>query len=174
MNLEEFKTQISRPHDRTFKVKGSWGVYDVYKRIRKNKWKGIGRPLTEKQFYRIIRGINNLLAENIANGKDVVFPAKMGKLELRKSERGVSIVDDKLKITYPIDWGETLKLWYEDVEARKAKILKRFEIPYLYRIKYDKFRANYENKIFYEFTLNRFIKEALKENIKNGKIDTLW
>lgn len=174
MELEEFKTQIGRPHDRTFKIKGSVGVYDFYKRLRKNKWEGIGRPLTEKQFYSIIRNINNLLAENIANGESVVFPAKMGKLELRKSERGASIVDGKLKILYPVDWSETLKLWYEDVEARNQKILKRFETPYTYRVRYSKGRANYENKGFYAFTLNRFIKRALKENIKNRKIDTLW
>ena len=174
MELEEFKTKVGRPHNRTFKVKGSVGVYDFYKKLRKEGWPGIGRPLTEKQFYAIIRNINNHLAENIAKGETVEFPARMGKLELRKTKNGASIVDGKLKVLYPVDWSETLKLWYEDVEAREQKVLKRFETPYTFRVKYSKLTANYENKKFYAFTLNRFIRRALKENIKEGKIDTLW
>ena len=98
----------------------------------------------------------------------------MGKLELRKHERGASFVDGKLRITYPIDWDSTLRLWYEDKQAHENKTLLRDEDKYTYRIKYNKYDAVYNNKIFYEFALNRFIKIALKENIKNGKIDTLW
>lgn len=175
MDYKEFsntikKTTVSRPK----KVRNSWGIYDIYKHIRKNKWYDIGRPLTEHEFYSIVRGINDLLADEIASGKTITFPSRMGKLELRKSERGVSIVDGKLKITYPINWEETIKLWYEDEQARKDKVLLRNENKYLYRVKYCKFDATYENKSFYEFSLNRFIKVALKENINKGVIDTLW
>lgn len=38
-----------------FKVTGSWGIYDAYKSIRRHKWYDIGRPLTEKEFYAIVR-----------------------------------------------------------------------------------------------------------------------
>jgi hypothetical protein len=69
---------------RNFKVKGSVGVYDMYKAIRKHHWYNIGRPVTEKEFYGIIRGINNLLAEELANGQSVDLPDRMGRLELRK------------------------------------------------------------------------------------------
>lgn len=70
--------------NRTFKVSGSWGVYDAYKLIRKHKWFDIGRPLKEKEFYDIVRQINNKLADHIAIGTTITFPCKMGKLELRK------------------------------------------------------------------------------------------
>ena len=69
---------------KNFKVRGSFGIYDCYKAIRRHKWFDIGRPLKEKEFYSIIRGVNNLIAEEIANGETVTFPEKMGMLELRK------------------------------------------------------------------------------------------
>lgn len=156
------------------KVTGSLGVYDIYKMIRKNKWYDIGRALKEHEFYSIIRTINNYLADEISKGNRITFPYRMGALELRKFERGVSIVDGKLKNTYPINWGDTLKLWEEDEEAKRDKILLRFENKYVYHIRYDKYDANYNNRIFYEFSVNKFIKIALKENIKKGLIDTLW
>lgn len=161
---------------RDFKIKGSWGVYDSYKYIRKNGWYNIGRPLKEGEFYAIIRGINNLLAEEVALGNTITFPANMGRLELRKSKRGVGLVDGKLKITYPIDWAETFKLWYNDEEAHQNKNLMYFENEYVYHVKYlvTGPRARYVNKCFYQFALNSFLKKHLSDNIIAGKIDTLW
>jgi len=155
------------------KVTNSFGVYDAYKHIRKNGWYNIGRPVKEKEFYAVIRQVNNLLAKEIAKGNDVRFPERMGLLELRKYERGASFVKGKLRITYPVDWNETLKLWYEDGEAYKNKTLLRTKGKYTYRVKYNVFgdNAKYENKGFYLFTLNRKIKKALKENINQGKVD---
>lgn len=175
MDYKEFSNQIRKARtSKHAKIRNSFGVYDCYKFIRKNKWYDIGRPLKEQEFYSIIRGINDSLAEELSQGKDVTFPSRMGKLELRKIQRGVSIVDGKLKNTYPIAWENTLRLWFEDEEARKNKTLLRHETEYMYYIKYNKYNANYENQCFYEFTLNRFIKQALKKNIDKGKIDTLW
>lgn len=175
MDLKEFSVELRKVRTKKkAKVNGSWGVYDAYKTIRKNAWYDIGRPLKEHEFYKIIREVNNLLAAEIAKGREVIFPCRMGKLELRKIQSGVSIVDGKLKNTYPINWKDTLKLWFEDEEARKDKTLLRNETDFVFHVKYSKRNANYENQCFYEFTLNRFIKKALKENINKGKIDTLW
>lgn len=171
--VREFRDQHFRRKTKR-KVNNSWGVYDIYKFIRKNGWYDIGRPLKEHEFYTIIRGINKLLAENMANGESVTFPEGMGTLELRKFEVGVSIVNGKLKNTYPVDWNKTWQLWYEDEEARKQNILLRNEQKWIYKVKYCVNNATYENKTFYQFTLNRFIKIALKNNIQQGKIDTLW
>ena len=174
--FQEFKNRITNNKGslKHYKITGSWGIYDAYKHIRKNHWYNIGRPLKEGEFYAIIRGINDLLAENIANGKTVKFPKKMGVLELRKHKAGAFFVDGKLKINYPPDWSETLKLWYEDEEARRNKTILRLENPWVYSVKYLRFPATYENKRFYQFQLNTFIRRALKDNIKQGKIDTLW
>lgn len=175
--FEEFKMAIlpSRKGSRN-KVRDSIGVYDIYKKIRKNHWYDIGRPVTEKEYYAIIRGVNDLLAEELANGRTVNLPARMGKLELRKTKVGVFMDDGKLKITYPPDWSKTLRLWYEDAEAREKKTILRNENPYVYHIKYcvSGTSANYNNKSFYQFALNTFVKKALSRNIKQGKVDTLW
>lgn len=159
---------------REYKITNSIGVYDIYKLIRKNRWYDIGRPLKEHEFYAIIRSVNKLLAENVINGETVVFPEQMGKLELRKYPKGVSIVDGKLKNTYPIDWKSTNQLWNEDEEEHKKKTLLRYESPMVYQVRYCKEGATYENKIFYQFRLHRKVRIGLKENIIDGKIDTLW
>lgn len=175
MKFEEFRdTILKKRSHKEFKVKNSFGVYDIYKIIRKSKWENIGKPISEHDFYAIIRGVNNLLAIELGKGETVVFPARMGRLELRKKRQGVSIVDNHLENTYPINWNNTIRLWYDNAVARSKKILLRDENKVGYFVKYCKATANYENQSFYQFTLNRFIKQALKKNIKEGKIDTLW
>lgn len=175
-SFSEFKQQVfsKGKGERNFRVKNSWGVYDALKLARKNKWYNIGRPVKEKEFYAIIRGVNDRLADGLAKGDTVEFPHRMGKLELRKSKRGVYLNDGKLNITYPVDWNGTLRLWYNDEEAKKNKTVLRLEEPYVYSVRYNKHDAIYENKSFYAFTLCTFIKRALKKNIKNGITDTLW
>lgn len=175
MNFKDFKTKIQKKREKTtFKVRNSFGVYDIYKALRKQKWEGIGRPLTEHEFYSIIRRVNQCLADKLSMGDSIRLPHSMGDLELRKKQVGVSIVNNKLKNTYPINWEETVKLWYEDAEAKKAKTLLRKEVKESYFVKYNKHFAVYENQTFYQFTLNRFIRERLKENINQGKVDALW
>lgn len=173
---QKFRNEITKNVKgyRKFKVSGSWGIYDAYKLIRRHKWYDIGRPVTEKEFYAIVRQINNILADNIAIGNTIHLPCKMGKLELRKEQRGVYFHDGKMKVTYPIDWQATLKLWFEDEEAREQKLLIRTNSKYVYRVNFNKHDATFNNKIFYDFTLNRFIKKKLKININNGIIDSVY
>lgn len=175
MEYETFRnTIIKRSYPKKAKISNSWGVYDAYKHIRKHKWYDIGRPLKEHEFYTIIRKINRFLAKELAQGNPVTLPFRMGKLDLWKMPVGVSLVDGALKNTYPIDWDSTLRLWFENEEAKRDKTLLRHEAPDVFYVKYNKSKANYENQCFYKFQLNRFIKLALKENIKKGKIDALW
>ena len=169
---EVFINQIKKVNKkRHHKVNNSIGVYDSYKYIRKNKWFNKIRPLTEHEFYSIIRGVNNILAEELSNGNDVTLPNKMGRLELRKYNANVSFVEGKLKTNLPIDWNRTLKLWYEDSPSRKNKTLIRIEEKELYKVYYNRGKAEYNNKTFYQFNVNREIKKNLKTNIKEGNID---
>ena len=169
----EFKSSIQHLQDnRTHKITNSLGVYDAYKFIRRNKWLSIPRGLTEHEFYQIIRRVNNYLAEELVNGNDIIFPNRMGKLELRK-RNSLPVIDKKgnLKVTYAIDWDSTLKLWYDDEEAFNNKTLVKFPERNIFRVKYNKDSANYENKSFIEFQINRDIKTRLKQKIKNNEID---
>lgn len=156
------------------RVRNSFGVRDAHKLIRKNHWYNIGQTVSEADFYAIVRRVNLLLAEELAQGRTVQLPSRMGKLELRKYKVGADFVDGKLRITYPPNWAATWKLWREDPEAKKNKVILRHENPYVYRIYYDKWNAVYDNKCFYQFTLNSFIQKKLSQNIKQGKVDTLW
>ena len=175
MEFEEFRTKIARGKRGQFKVRNAFTIYQIYKFIRKHGWYNIGRPVTEKEFYSIIRNVNKGFAENIANGEDIVFPANMGKLELRKFERKVGIdKNGKLRIGYPVDWDKTLRLWYEDKEAYDNKTVVRDESKFTYKLMYNKYKANYENMVFYDFKPHKKVRVALKENIKNGKTDSLW
>ena len=174
-SFEKFEEEVCKKRGKKkCKVTNSWGVYDIYKHIRKSGWYNLGRPITEHEFYSVVRGINRIYAEALSKGESIAFPHSMGHLELRESKRGVSIVDGKVKVNYPVNWSETLKLWYEDAEARRNKTLIRNESKSVYSVKYNKYDASYANRSFYEFVLNRFIKKALKKNIENRQINILW
>lgn len=165
------RTVLKLNGSRKHKITNSLGVYDSYKYLRKNKWLDIGRPLTEHEFYTIIRQVNNLLAEELLQGHDIVLPHRLGRIELRKYGTKMSIKDGVLRTNLPIDWDRTLKLWAEDEEAYKEKLLIKAEEKEIFKVYYNKKNAIYENKSFMEFEVNRDLKRRLKQRIKEGQID---
>lgn len=171
-NYKQFKKDILKLNEpRTHEIKGSLGVYDAYKYIRKNKWFNIGRPLTEHEFYSIIRRVNNYLAEALIDGEDITLPHKLGRIELRKYDTYTSLKGDKLVSNLPIDWDRTLKLWYEDEEAYKERTLVKVEEKEIFKVHYNRTKAEFNNKAFYQFEVNRDLKRRLKQQIKEGRID---
>lgn len=156
---------------RIHKVNKSLGVYDIYKWLRKRQWVDIGQRLTEHEFYSIIRKINNYLAFNLSMGKDVKLPHRMGTIELRKINTYINFKNGKLCSNLPIDWDRTLKLWCEDEEAYKNRTLVKIEEKEIFKVHYNKAKADYTNKSFYQFNANRELKRTLKRNIKEGIID---
>lgn len=167
-----FKSSIlNLNNSRQHKVTNSIGVYDLYKYIRKNKWFNIGQRLTEHQFYTIIRQVNNLLTDELVKGNDIKLPNKMGTLELRKYNPKLEFKDNKLINKLPIDWDRTIKLWYEDKESFNNKTLVRVNNREVFKVYYNKSKANYNNKNFYTFSVNRDIKRRLKDKIKLKEID---
>ena len=172
MSLEDFKrTTLKLNEPRTHKVTGSLGVYDAYKYIRKNKWPNIGRPLSEHEFYSIIRKVNEYLADSLLQGHDTVLPHKMGRIEVKKYEARITLEGNKVKTNLPIDWDRTLKLWYEDEESYKNKTLIKMEEKEIFKVCYNKSKADFNNKSFYQFDINRDLKRRLKQQIKNGALD---
>lgn len=170
--INEFRKKVLKLNQtRKYKIKDSLGVYDAYKWIRKNKWLNIGEPVTEHQFYYIVRNINNCLAENLLLGEDIVFPQRMGSLELRKYDAKISFNNNKLVTNLPIDWNRTINLWQEDEEAYKNKTLVKMEEKEIFKVYYNKKRANYNNKSFMRFHVNRSLKVKIKQRIKDRTLD---
>lgn len=171
-NINEFIDSIKKvKKNRIHKVNNSFGVYDSYKWIRKNKWLNIGKPITEHQFYTIIRSINDYYSEQLSTGNSFKIPYKMGIIELRKYKSYIKEEDGKIKTNLPIDWDRTIRLWYEDQESYKDKTLIKKQEKEIFKFCYNKSSAEYINKSFFNFKINRSIKIKLKENINNGIID---
>lgn len=170
--LTDFLNSIKKVNEpRTHKVNNSLGVYNAYKFLRKRKWADIGRPLTEHEFYSIIRRVNDYLAESFLHGNDIKLPHRMGRIELRKYDVRINFDGEKVKTNLPIDWDKTLKLWYEDEEAYKEKTLVKVEEKEIFKVYYNKQLADYNNQVFYEFNVNRELKKRLKQRIKEGVLD---
>lgn len=168
----QFRNRIKKvSSSRVHKVTNSIGVYDSYKWIRKNKWYNIPRPLKEGEFYKIVRSINLYLAEQLAQGKEIKLPHRLGILEIRKKPSRVAIVDGKLVTNLPIDWDATLKLWYKDQESYNNHTIVRIENEDIFKVYYNKATADYTNKSFYEFKPNREIKHKLTQQARLGKLD---
>ena len=172
MDEREFRAQVLKLNEpRAHKVSGSLGVYDAYKWVRKNKWLNIGRPISEHDFYSIIRLMGNHLADQLVKGIDINLPHRLGRLEVRKNSASITIQQGKVKTNLPVDWDATLKLWFEDEQSYQNKTLVKQDQKEIFRVIYNKTKAEYTNKSFYQFDLNRDIKKRLKQQIREGKLD---
>ena len=166
------RTEILKLNEpREHKVRNSLGVYDMYKLIRKNKWFDIGRPVKEHEFYAVVRQMNNLLADELLHGRDVVLPQRLGSLELRKYDAVMKFSNGQIRTNLPIDWDRTLKLWEEDEEAYKERTLVKMEEKEIFKVFFNRRTSHFKNKSFMEFEVNRDLKRRLKQKIKSGAID---
>lgn len=169
MEEKEFEASIRRVSEsRKHKVTGSLGVYDAFKWYRKHKPKDKKYVLTESQYFTIIRRVNEALREELLLDGDLLLPCRMGRLEIRKYPTIITTDGKKVKTNLPIDWQATLKLWYEDEECMKNKQLVRINIPEIFRVHYNRNKANYNNKSFYQFSTNRELKQLLTNAIRNN------
>lgn len=165
--IEEYRDSVKKvKSSRKHRVSNSLGVIDSYLYFRK-----LNKEVSQTDYRKIIRTVNLLLREKLSNGEDVHLPNKMGYLELRKYQPKVEIKEGKVITNLPIDWSETIKLWYNNPKAAERKVKVRIETPYVYRVIYKKSAANFINKSFYQFFINRELKKALKNNINENKVD---
>lgn len=172
MTYSDFIKDVKQvKNNRKHKVSNSYGSKDAYKYYRKIRPKESKYVLTDSEYLKIIRSINNILREYLIEGRDIILPEKMGRLELRKRNNTIKFIDGKIKTNLPVNWDATLKLWYENPICRQNKQLVRQETSNTFKVHYNKNKAVYNNKGFYEFSTNRDIKLGLKKNIKLNKID---
>ncbi|MDY6153325.1 MAG: hypothetical protein SPI06_07930 [Terrisporobacter sp.] len=169
--MDNFRREVLKVNkSRVHKVKNSLGVYDAYKWLRKNKWLDM-EPISEHDFYAIIRAVNKALAKSFLHLGSINLPLRMGEIILRKYHPSITLQDGKIKTNLPVDWDSTLQLWSEDKESYKKRTLIRLEEKEVFKVLYDKSKALYNNKSFYTLELNRDIKLSLKKQLKNGLLD---
>ena len=165
--IEDYISKIKKvTSNRKSKISNSIGMNEAYRFYKKNCGK-----LTSQEFRKSIHLINLAIQESIARGEDLTIPQKMGELQLRKFNTNIDFKDGKLVTNLPIDWKRTLELWSEDKQAEKEKFLVRLETPSIFRLYYKKQKANYTNKSFMQFRTNRSLKQKLKQNINEKKVD---
>jgi hypothetical protein len=169
--MDNFRREVLKvDKPRVHKVRNSLGVYDSYKWLRRNKWLDVG-PISEHDYYAIIRAINKLLALNFLVTGSIKLPERMGEITLRKYPAKITLNNGKIQTNLPIDWDATLNLWSEDKDSYDNRTLIKAEEREIFKVLYDKSKALYNNKSFYNFELNRDIKKALKKKLKNGLLD---
>ena len=169
--MDNFRREVLKVNkSRVHKVKNSLGVYNAYKWLRKNKWLDM-EPISEHDFYAIIRAVNKALAKSFLHLGSIKLPLRMGEIILRKYHPSITSQDGKIKTNLPVDWDSTLQLWSEDKESYKKRTLIRLEEKEVFKVLYDKSKALYNNKSFYTLELNRDIKLSLKKQLKNGLLD---
>lgn len=172
MDRKEFESDVKgASRKRIYKVTGSHGVKEAFTYYRANRPRESEYVLTDCQYFSIIRKVNDILRKYLAEGNEIELPERMGKLEIRKRPAIIEYRENKVYTNLPIDWDSTLKLWYEDEESYRNRKLVRQEIKEIYKIFYNKHRADYTNKTFYRFQANRELKKMLSRKIKSSELD---
>lgn len=162
--FDEYRTRILRRscNDRHFNIKNSWGSKYIYRSVPKNH---IFKQFDEATLSAIIRGINNILVDDLAKGIPVSIP-HLGTFYVTVKESFYYKKDGKLHTNRKIDWEATHRLWYEDKDAEKNKILLRNKCDNIYHLTWD--RGFFNNCKFYKFRAHRSLKAKLKDNIRNN------
>ena len=126
-----------------------------------------------KLYRKIIGEVNKHIAEQITLGMPIDLPKNFGRLVQRKMRKGLKIENGKVVIDYPIDWGETKKLWREDANAFRDKILIKLPVDWNYYIIWEKSKAKFKYKSLYSFKPARSIKLKTRQNKIDGKMDAI-
>lgn len=171
--LEQFKRELQRLNStRKNTPVHSVGVRQAFLFLQSRKWKDVGKPVTEKQFQQIVRKVNERLGKLFIEKKELTFPCSMGKIEIRITKSIYYDRDGKLVLPKKVNWDATLKLWYEDKEAFENRFLVRDSYPKQYKLIYDRTNAAYNNKGFFDFSVNRNILRTLASMLREGNLET--
>ena len=165
--LNTLQKRGSKPHH----ISHCFGSRDAWKWLRKNKWKALGeKPCDQSLYSNIVSYINQILAEKLLEGHEIVFPYQMGSLRVSSKQTKVSIENGVIKTNYPTDWKRTLQYWYEDEGAKKAHKTIKWMQKRLVFVRYYKKSATYKNRRFYSFRPNRSLVKTLSMNCARGMI----
>ena len=172
MDVNEYMRFVRKLNDpRKTVISNSYGLNDAYRYFKKNKPKNLAHPISRADFGHAVRAVNLILRDMLLNSKDVIFPEGMGGLELRKVKARIQFQNNRLRTNLRVNWNETLKLWYEDEEARESKKLVRYEADELFRVFYNRRFICHKNSSYFRWLTNRDFKKLLKEKVKNKEVE---
>jgi hypothetical protein len=158
---------------RTHTLFTDYNNLDYYK-FYKNNYKN---TVDISTFRKVIKDLNTAIRHEIVdNNYDYKLPKRLGIITVRKFKKKIKTAPNK-RVGYNLapDWKATKKLWEEDEEARKNKILIRHENRhsngFTFHIRYTKSIANFKNKSIYRFKPTRTMQRELANNIKENNLD---
>lgn len=155
-------------------IKSDYGSDDYYNYFKKNNKND---PITRKQFGEILKEFNSHLRDRISSkGAGIIFPARIGRVELRKTKTEVKVDEEgKIVNNLPTNWKATRELWRSNPEAKNKSIKIKFTNEhtggYTFKVSYLKSKAAFKNKSIYKARFNRTLKRNLSKSIFQGKID---
>jgi len=150
------------------KIISDYGLGDFYKYYTKNS----KEPVDSKTYSKVISLFNLKIIDNIINNYKVyTVPILRLKIGVRKAKPKIRIINGILVNGNPVDWVTTKKLWDEDEESMKNKVLvrstNRHTFGYVFKIVAIKFAAKFKNKAIFKFKASRSFQRALSTRIKD-------
>lgn len=152
-------------------------LYEYYKSSAKD-------PVDYKTFQKFLftKGDNEGVIKKITNRilyRAYVMSTPIGNIFVKKYKPKIKFKPngdlDIRKSHIRVDWGNTLKLWKSDPEAkeekRKVYHLNKHSHGYLYKFVWDKKGKLFKNKIVYRFKPVRKLDRELKDILKSGRTD---
>lgn len=148
---------------RVHKVTGSYGIRDALTFYRQHRPKEHKFVISPEEYYVLIRRIHELLGEELLSGTSIKLPERMGSLYVQKHITEPRLdINGKLIYHAPIDWDETLKLWYESPEDYENKTILKATGRNYYKFVYNKKVTVFKNNNAVQFTPGRTLKQKLK------------
>lgn len=150
--MSEFGDNIRkiRGH-RTPSCTGAYSVQDIYWKLKTQKLIG---DTDLKTFRKIVRTMGKNIAQLVMDGYVVSLPVQMGSIMISERKRKTKFVNGQVFTDQRIDWNKTVKLWEDDEEARKDKIVVRYTEDKKYTFVHNIGDAKFKNKYFFRLRFN--------------------
>ena len=168
LNFHDYDIQLRKVKEKkNKKYTNSYTTRDIFYIIQKNIKK---LNITIETFSKIVKSINQRIAEKVIDGETVYLPSGMGRLSIGKSQVKIIKINGKYASTGIVDWKSTKKLWYEDEEAARDKIVIYFNQVKddIFRFQYSKRNCRVKNLRYYVFRPHRKVKIQMKYIDKNN------
>lgn len=163
---------MSKELERIHKYKADYGLPD-YREFYKKRYNS---DIKSREYSRIIREFNDALTDLIVEDSlTYLLPYIRFEINIRKIRRRPRIEDGVLINPNGVDWKSTNELWERSEDAKKKKLLIRYNNPhtsgYVFRMYCKKFRSNVRNRSYFKAISNRKFKNKIKKRIMDPDKD---